>query len=150
MPLARFVADLERLAMEEFIFEVCPECMSDPKKLACGPNYRSIKDGSWCHLRGNFWMARCSYIRELNPPYFEELLREAHDGNKVWERIRGGDPQGGWPHDVRPYGRFFAEYWMMNDKGTRVPHEVPMLQYRKHTKHECAMRPEELCTSTVY
>ena len=142
--------EAERVAMEEYIFDQCSTCMKDPKKLVCGPNYRSEVQGSWCHFRGNFWMARCSHVKKLNPPFFDDLLDEAKEGNKIWVRIREGMSQGGWPHDVRPYGRFFAEYWMMNDKGARVPHEIPMLKYGKHTKRECTVRPQEMCTKTVF
>ena len=142
--------EAERVAMEEYVFDECPRCMEDPKKLVCGPNYRSEAQGSWCHFRGNFWMARCSHVKKLNPPYFDDLLDEAKEGNRIWTSARKGTPQGGWPHDVRPYGRFFAEYWMMNDQGARVPHEIPMLEYGIHTKHECVVRPEDMCTKLVY
>lgn len=54
---------------------------------------------------GNFWMTRCSHVSKLNAPFFPEVLQEKNT-----------------PHSYPPYGRYMAEYWMMNDAGKRPEH----------------------------
>ena len=54
---------------------------------------------------GNFWMTRCSHVSKLNAPFFPEVLQEKNT-----------------PHSYPPYGRYMAEYWMMNDAGDRPEH----------------------------
>ena len=57
---------------------------------------------TYCHFSGNFWWARCDYVRTLNPPWSEVELSAA-------ERI--GPPFFGWWGDIRPHGRYFWEWW---------------------------------------
>jgi len=88
-------------------------------KVACGVNVHGAADGpcpgmftrdgasqaTWCHFSGNFWWARCDYVATLNPPWEDQLLDEAKL-NSRWK---------GWWGDARPYGRYFAEWWLLND-----------------------------------
>jgi len=92
-------------------------------KVACGANLHAAADGpcpgsshsepgsdcAWCHFSGNFWWARCDYVATLNPPWDDQLLDEVNLHRK-WK---------GWWGDVRPYGRFFAEWWLLNDVQAR-------------------------------
>jgi hypothetical protein len=82
----------------------CFECLNNHKdKMACGANY--LYGWRWSHFSGNFWMTRCSHVSKLNAPFFPEVLEENNS-----------------PHSWPPYGRYMAEYWMMNDVGTRPEH----------------------------
>ena len=72
---------------------------------------------TWCHFSGNFWWARCDYITKLNPPWSSSLISEFDIGSHHLLGAETGHPR--LPHgtisDVRPYGRYFAEWWMLND-----------------------------------
>ena len=70
---------------------------------ACGPNLDMRRAprragelgwGSWLHYSGNFWWARCDYIRQLPPLRVNK--RDLTDA---------GSPYG-------PSGRFLAEWWI--------------------------------------
>mmetsp|Transcript_30287 Transcript_30287/g.100458 ORF Transcript_30287/g.100458 Transcript_30287/m.100458 type:complete len:326 (+) Transcript_30287:83-1060(+) len=100
--------DAWRKAMEKKVLGTpCFDCMKDHTKIACGFDW--TKHLTSCgHFAGNFWMARCSHVKQLRSPFFEELLAEARVAEK---KIHGS---GGWPHDVRAYGRFYAETWVLN------------------------------------
>lgn len=71
----------------------------------CGPKYTRSLAG-WCHFSGNFWWARCSYIRSLSNPYSEMLINEQEKGLE-------------WAYDWPPYGRYYAEYWILNGQTPR-------------------------------
>ena len=69
---------------------------------ACGPNLElrraprragGLGWGSWLHYSGNFWRARCDYIRQLPP-----LRVNKRD-------LTNGSPGG-------PSGRYLAEWWI--------------------------------------
>lgn len=64
-----------------------------------------VNEAPWCHFSGNFWWARCDHVQTLNPPWSDSLLEE----------FKVGEDHKGWWGDVRPYGRFFAEWWVLND-----------------------------------
>lgn len=93
---------------------------------------------------------RCSHIKKLNPPFFEELIYEANEANRLWPKSGRKDeafPQGGWPHDTIPYGRFFSEYWVTNDAlGVRPSHQVGYLEYGQHDKQTCLVDERTICT----
>lgn len=61
---------------------------------------------TWCHFSGNFWWARCDYVSLLNPPI---SLEDTEIAQAV------GSPMYGWWGDVRPSGRYFHEWWLLND-----------------------------------
>lgn len=96
-----------REAMENFVLgESCVKCLADEHNMACGLNH--IQGWVWEHFSGNFWMTRCSHVAKLNVPFTDTLLEEALDST----------------HPLRvvpPFGRMFAEYWMLNDGGERKP-----------------------------
>ena len=92
-------------------------------KAACGVNLRGAKanDGksnhgaSWCHFSGNFFWARCDYVSKLNHPWHTEASAELR-----WEHPSGfgGLDSGRGYHnhrDSRAFGRYFAEWWLLND-----------------------------------
>jgi hypothetical protein len=98
--------------------------------LACGPHYTGNDGWYWKHFSGNFWMSRCSHIATLNKPFFPELLYDAmNDG------MTSKEESSYWP----PYGRLFAEYWLMNDSGRRPT---------EHTKKIAPglMKKEQVCS----
>jgi len=99
--------DQRRLQMQHDLFEKCFKCMlANPTKQMCGAGW--LPGGRWCHFQGNFWFARCERIRKLSNPFSEAICKEG------WEAgyNKQGFLHGGWPHDIRPWGRFFAEYWV--------------------------------------
>lgn len=106
--------DDQRVAMEEYVLgKECLRCFDDPAKQACGPHYR--KNWIWSHFSGNFWMTICSHVRTLNKPWEEHGF--IIPGNKKGDLNQIG-------HLYYPaMGRFFAEYWLMNDAGVRPPIE---------------------------
>ncbi|GMH61404.1 hypothetical protein TrST_g6706 [Triparma strigata] len=139
----------ERIKMNDYLFSKCAQCLEDPKNIICGPNFTPIEKSPWCHFQGNFWMTRCSHVKKLNPPFFEELIYEAHEANRLWPKSGRNDeasPQAGWPHDVVPYGRFFSEYWVTNDVGRRPEHQVDYLEYGDHEKKICLVDETMMCT----
>ena len=70
---------------------------------------KSVKcDGSLHALCCFLHLATCSAepdFAALNAPFFPEVLEEKNT-----------------PHSWPPYGRYMAEYWMMNDAGERPEH----------------------------
>lgn len=104
--------DHKRIAYENYLLgQDCLQCLDGEEKVACGVTYKGIKGFPWAHFSGNFWMTDCAYISTLNAPWYPEILQEVHipDAEMPWM----AQP---------PYGRFFAEYWMMNDAGPRREH----------------------------
>jgi len=92
-----------RVSFENYLLgDSCVQCMQNDKKQACGPWYTGTDGFYWKHFSGNYWMARCSHIAELNTPFYSDLLHEGH-----------------YPNFYPPTGRIFAKYWMMNDAGPR-------------------------------
>jgi len=97
----------KRQSYQNFLLgEECLKCLGEKKKTACGVNYRA--NHAWTHFSGNFWMAKCQYIAVLNKPWFPELLETKSASNLIAP----------WEYNP-PHGRYFAEYWMMNDVGPR-------------------------------
>mmetsp|Transcript_27191 Transcript_27191/g.54286 ORF Transcript_27191/g.54286 Transcript_27191/m.54286 type:complete len:97 (+) Transcript_27191:286-576(+) len=94
-------------------------------------------------------MAKCSHIRTLNRPFSESFLVEGHEADRLWRLSDHPDrsaPQHGWPHDVRPYGRFMAEYWLTNDRGVRPDHDADYLEYKEHMKGRCLVDRSAVCS----
>ena len=99
-------------------------------------------------------MTRCSHVKTLNPPFSPEFLTERHEANRLWRLSSRGDkntPQHGWHHDIRPYGRFMAEYWVTNDRGPRPDHVNYYLKYldnhnHKYKRKDCLVEEEQICT----
>lgn len=113
--------DHERKELTDYLLgKNCATCLLNKEKIACGTNYRgsqAISFFNWSHFSGNFWMARCSHIARLNFPYFPELLEESIANTTTATKV-----------SVRPpYGRYFLEYWMMNDSGERPKHRSGVL-----------------------
>jgi len=95
--------DQFRMEFENYLLgDSCVQCMKNDEKQACGPWYTGTDSFYWKHFSGNFWMAKCSHVAMLNTPFYNEVLSEAHD-----------------PNFYPPKGRMFAQYWLMNDAGSR-------------------------------
>jgi len=71
-------------------------------------------------------MTRCSHLRRLNSSFFPELLDEVRQAEATLAKdpSKGLGDLSGWALDVKPYGRYFAEYWLFNDLGPRPDHVV--------------------------
>lgn len=115
-------SDAHRLYRQNYLLgKSCQTCMKNEKKMACGPRYTGSHGWFWSHFSGNFWMTRCSHISKLNRPFHKSLLYEFQNGMTSKEQSNA------YP----PYGRIFAEYWMMNDAGKRptrsTEYETPAL-----------------------
>ena len=116
------------------------ECL-DKGKVACGVNLKKAVGGpssgafpsSWCHFSGNFWWASCIYVKTLNSPWADSLDKElmienprgfkgTSDKSRIdWKKIEKKDKHILHNHhDSRAYGRYFAEWWLLND----VRHDV--------------------------
>jgi len=93
--------------------ESCLRCLKEEGKKACGVTFKGLFGIlRWSKFSGNFWMTNCNHISKLNPPWYPEILEEA----------KMPDIEGPMMA-VPPYGRYFAEYWMLNDAlGPRQPH----------------------------
>ena len=89
----------------------------------CGYNFQQ---NPWPHYGGNFWSAKCSYIVSKQSPFNDKLIEEAQAANSI--RPLDAKSAGGWPHDVTPYGRFYAEYWVLSPT-VDAPHRIPMFHY---------------------
>lgn len=139
--------DQWRQHMEERVLTDCAACLrDDPNKLVCGARFHhNPQHHNWCHFGGNFWMAQCSYIRRLNLPFFPELLDEIAEAVRVAPAYNRSTNQAGWPHDVRPYGRFFAEWWVTNDIRERPAHDAYYFEYNNTKPHHCAVADEQVC-----
>ena len=92
-------------------------CGPQPKPSFPGPWAGNVLEGdTWCHFSGNFWWARCDHVRTLNPPFSEELLSEGEAADRTALPAGNGRRWHGSWRDIRPYGRYFAEWWLLNDK----------------------------------
>jgi hypothetical protein len=138
-----------RLFMENYLLgPECAQCLEDTDKMACGTSFISDK-WIWSHFSGNFFMTRCSHIRRLNPPYTPEIMNEIHDIQEAT-----GGVSSGFPHAYPPYGRFAAEYWVMNDAGERPDHlyaanQWPNLRNAKEGHHPSLIDQEQVCSKNV-
>jgi hypothetical protein len=113
------------------------------RKMACGPRVRPATRGpcnnrspTWCHLSGNFWWARCEYVATLNRPFSEGMMVEAalHQMNLP---------------DIRPQGRFFAEWWLLNDVRNLTIRPMPSREVTVVDDHDATtgvpvLRPDHL------
>ncbi len=116
------------------------------KKKYSGPSLISDENYIWQHFSGNFFMSRCSHIRTLNPPYTPQIMDEV---KAILEK--SGDVASGFPHSYPPYGRYAAEYWLMNDAGQKPPHiydamQWPNLRNSNEGHHEALLSVENTCT----
>ena len=116
-----------RNEMEDYLLgKTCVECLSDESKMACGPNH--IIGFYWEHFSGNFWMSRCSHVANLNFPFGQGILDEENEGHHPAVFA------------VPPYGRYFAEYWLLNDSGERG--------YRTFEMAEGLLKKDQVCSNT--
>lgn len=114
-----------------------PHCIDgclDRGKAACGVNLKQAHGGprgfpsTWCHFSGNFWWATCAYIKTLNSPWADSLSEELILQNPTGFKGESDKKQKGWKnlkkeekhilhnhHDSRAFGRYFAEWWLLND-----------------------------------
>lgn len=123
--------------MENYLMgEECVQCLEDPSMMACGPSL--IDDPNiWQHFSGNFFMTRCQHVRQLNPPYTSKILDEIHDIQKASKN----DKVSGYPHAYPPYGRYAAEYWVMNDAGERPEHDKHASEWPNLHNNHTQYRP---------
>ena len=110
----------------ERAFESCYSCMNNSSKCVCGYSPMTAHRGpcgperaTWCHFSGNFWASKCSYIRRLHKPEPFRLQRPQGvpiPNNSFHTHASAGD--------VRPSGRYFWEWWLLNDIKPSSPGEV--------------------------
>jgi hypothetical protein len=122
---------LKRQRYQDYLLgESCMRCLEEEDKKACGVTYKGIQGWvMWTHFAGNFWMTDCNYISKLNSPWYPEILEEAKipDSENPWMA-------------VPPYGRYFSEYWMLNDAlGPRQPHD-------RRGRTSSLLKQEEVCS----
>ena len=92
----------------------CLACLkADASKVACGTRFSDQL--GWAHFSGNFWMARCSHIVQLNGSF----------GSQYMERFPDIGDQ-----SLPPRGRWYAEYWLLNDNYHSARTAIPP---RAHT-----------------
>lgn len=134
-----------RYWMENYVLgESCVECMEDPSKMACGPSL--ITDPSiWQHFSGNFYMTRCQHVRTLDMPWKPTIMDEIHDIMNLSKNTSSG-----FPHSYAPYGRYFAEYWLMNHN-REIEHDHPAsdwpnLRNLQPEYHEPLISKNDICT----
>lgn len=116
--------DQQRSAMLVDLMSRCPRKLESVDD-TCGYHFEAKP---WPHYTGNFWGARCSYIISKQSPFHEGLLVEAQAANAI--RPKEQKSPGGWPHDITPYGRFYAEYWVLSGVND-APHRNAMFHYRE-------------------
>jgi len=141
--------DKWRRFMEDYVLgPVCVECLENPEFMACGPSLVT-DDWIWQHFSGNFFMTRCQHVRTLNPPYTPNILDEVHT---ILNKSHGSAT--GFPHAFPPYGRYVAEYWLMNDAGDIPQHQkeavkFPHLRIENEGHHESLISRDKICTRQV-
>ena len=94
-------------------------------------------------------MTRCEHIRKLNPPYTPTRLSEIHDILTVSDGAASG-----YAHSYPPYGRYTAEFWIMNDAGDIPGHDKPVnewpyLQNNNYTEFRTSkplIKKENVCS----
>ncbi|EOD13014.1 hypothetical protein EMIHUDRAFT_247194 [Emiliania huxleyi CCMP1516] len=91
-------------------------CSLKPGRELVAYAHTKTNGDTWCHFSGNFWWARCDHVRTLNPPFSEELLSEGEAADRTALPAGNGRRWHGSWRDIRPYGRYFAEWWLLNDK----------------------------------
>ena len=94
-------------------------------------------------------MTRCQHVRRLNPPYTTAIMDEIHSILEV-----SGNVSSGFPHSYPPYGRYAAEYWLMNDAGERPAHGIdarhwPNLRNMSEGHHEALINRENTCSRDI-
>mmetsp|Transcript_17725 Transcript_17725/g.36301 ORF Transcript_17725/g.36301 Transcript_17725/m.36301 type:complete len:388 (-) Transcript_17725:278-1441(-) len=104
---------MHHLLSEPAVNSCIDNCLASGN-VACGSRFHPAGSGpcpgnnlvaTWCHFSGNFWWARCDYVAKLNPPWASSLPKEfSIDGLPMSPALSD-----------RPYGRYFAEWWLLND-----------------------------------
>ena len=85
-------------------------------------------------------MTRCEHVRKLNPPYTPGTLNEIRDTLMMSHDAASGYPQAIYP----PYGRYAAEYWIMNDAGKRSTEDDRSIHQWSHVKPR--IKKQDICT----
>ena len=122
--------DLRNKLEHYLLGKKCVECLSHESKMACGPNH--ILGFYWEHFSGNFWMSRCSHIVNLNFPFQQKILDEEKEDHHPAV------------YAVPPYGRYFAEYWLLNDEGDRGERTFQMAEGLLEKNEVCSNTHESL------
>lgn len=117
----------QRTEMLTALMDRCPKELRTGKQ-TCGFNYQKAP---WPHYSGNFWGAQCAFVRTKRSPFIStRLLLEASAADAIRPPAfgtKGARGHGGWPHSNPPYGRFYAEYWILSeDDGS--PHSEPLFR----------------------
>jgi len=152
---------MDELLSEAAVGKCVDNCLRK-HKVACGPRFHPPSKGpcptyknsaivTWCHFSGNFWWARCDYIAKLNPPWSSSLISEFDIGSNHLLGLRTRKPK--LPHgttpDIRPYGRYFAEWWMLNDVKREFLPSAPEPNTRL-TKDTWTVNATDSSTQRVY
>jgi len=73
----------------------------------CGPDFRPTH--RWKHFQGNFWWARCSYVRMITSPVQTTIEGVQNPFQQVRSKNKG---TGEGLQTFVPSGRFLAEWWL--------------------------------------
>ena len=117
----------QRTEMLTTLMDRCPKELRTGKQ-TCGFDYY---EAPWPHYSGNFWGAQCAFVRTKRSPFIStRLLLEASAADAIRPPAfgtKGARGHGGWALSTPPYGRFYAEYWILSeDDGS--PHSEPLFR----------------------
>ncbi|CAK0808197.1 unnamed protein product, partial [Prorocentrum cordatum] len=100
-----------RSTMQHFVLHRYADCVEHLRNgfATCGALLEKRSDGAtWPHYRGNFWWARCDYIKQLPNPRPEDFQLY----------IAGN------PFKPKPSGRFLAEWWLLGSNALHAALET--------------------------
>jgi len=89
-----------RRTMQQFVLHRYTDCVEHLRNgfSTCGALLEKRSEGAtWPHYRGNFWWARCDYIKQLQDPRPQDY--------QLYNR--------GNPFKPKPSGRFLSEWWLL-------------------------------------
>ena len=92
----------------------CVRCMAASRAhVICGVNAKFLP---WCHFSGNYFMARCDYVRNLSVEYFPEMVQIALQIDRDRSSPQYKRCIFGRSGTKPPQGRFVAEWWIANGR----------------------------------
>jgi hypothetical protein len=100
-----------RSTMQHFVLHRYTDCVKHLRNgfATCGALLEKRSEGAtWPHYRGNFWWARCDYIKQLPNPRPEEFNLYI----------------AGSPFKPKPSGRFLAEWWLLGSNAAHAALET--------------------------
>ena len=104
----------------------CVRCMTANKThVMCGVN---VKFDPWCHFSGNYFMARCDYVRQLSVEYFPEMVQIGLNIDRDPSTQQYKKCIFGRSRSFPPQGRFVAEWWIANGRRYHRRSDCPPLK----------------------